>query len=127
MLKLKRAYEPSSREDGQRFLVERLWPRGVKKDSIHLDAWLKDVAPSPELRKWYSHDVSKWREFQKRYQHELDRNPEAWNPILEAARRNTVTLIYAAHDTEHNSAAVLREYLENKLHGTNSPKKKSAA
>ncbi|HKW18431.1 MAG TPA: DUF488 domain-containing protein [Terriglobales bacterium] len=112
MLKLKRAYEAPSRDDGKRFLVERLWPRGVKKDVLQLDAWLKDVAPSPELRKWYSHDASKWAEFQKRYRAELDHNPEAWNSILKVTQQGTVTLVYAAHDTEHNSAAVLRNYLE---------------
>src|SRR5579884_1264462 len=101
MLKLKRAYEPASREDGTRFLVERLWPRGVKKTELRLDAWLKDIAPSPELRKWYSHDVTKWSEFQKRYRNELNQHREALNPVLQAASHGTVTLIYAAHDTEH--------------------------
>jgi uncharacterized protein YeaO (DUF488 family) len=115
MLKLKRAYEPAARTDGKRFLVERLWPRGVKKDELRLHAWLKDAAPSAELRKWYSHDVSKWSEFQKRYRAELDRNSGALNPILQAARHSTVTLVYAAHDTEHNSAVVLRDYLDKKL------------
>lgn len=117
MLKLKRAYEPATRIDGKRFLVERLWPRGVRKETLRLDAWLKEVAPSAELRKWYRHDVSKWPEFQKRYRAELDRNPEAWNSIVEAARRGTVTLVYAAHDTEHNSAVVLRDFLGVKMSG----------
>lgn len=115
MLKLKRAYEPAAQNDGKRFLVERLWPRGVKKDVLRLDAWVKDVAPSPELRKWYSHEVKKWPEFQKRYRGELSQNSEAWIPILQAAQRGTVTLIYAAHDTKHNSAAVLRGYLEKRI------------
>ena len=115
MLKLKRVYEPASREDGQRFLVERLWPRGVRKTSLHLDAWLKDVAPSAELRQWFSHDPKKWDEFQRRYRAELERHPEVCDPILEAARRGTVTLLYSSHDSEHNNAVALRDYLETKL------------
>lgn len=115
MLKLKRAYEPASRADGRRFLVERLWPRAMAKDALRLDTWLRNAAPSPELRSWYNHDVGRWREFQKRYRAELDLNPDAWSPIFEAARRGTVTLIYAARDTEHNSAVVLAGYLEEHL------------
>jgi uncharacterized protein YeaO (DUF488 family) len=127
MLKLKRAYEPASREDGTRFLVERLWPRGVKKTELRLDAWLKDIAPSPELRKWYSHDVTKWSEFQKRYRNELNQHREALNPVLQAASRGTVTLIYAAHDTEHNSAVVLRDYLEKQTAGKRATRGRKAA
>ena len=112
MITIKRAYEPTEREDGKRFLVERLWPRGVKKEDLHLDAWLKEVSPSPELRKWFSHDPSKWTEFKRRYRAELDANPDAWKPILEAARRGRVTLVYAARDEEHTSARLLKEYLE---------------
>jgi uncharacterized protein YeaO (DUF488 family) len=115
MLKLKRAYEPASRDDGRRFLVERLWPRGMTKNALRLDAWFKEVAPSSQLRKWYSHDVGKWPEFEKRYRAELNRNPDAWKPVFEAARRGTVTLIYAAHDTQHNSAVVLADYLDEHL------------
>jgi len=127
MLKLKRAYEPASREDGTRFLVERLWPRGVKKTELRLDAWLKDIAPSPELRKWYSHDVTKWSEFQKRYRNELNQHREALNPVLQAASHGTVTLIYAAHDTEHNSAVVLRGYLEKQTAGKRATRGRKAA
>ena len=127
MLKLKRAYEPPAREDGQRFLVERLWPRGVKKSALRLDAWLKDVAPSPELRKWFSHDPRKWPEFQKRYRSELKQDPEACDQILDAARQGTVTLVYAARDPELNSAAVLRDYLKKKLTIEQSPRRKPAA
>ncbi|HZQ21047.1 MAG TPA: DUF488 family protein [Terriglobales bacterium] len=127
MLRLKRAYEPAAQNDGKRFLVERLRPRGVKKEALRLDAWLKDVAPSSELRKWYSHEVSKWPEFQKRYRDELSQNPEAWTPILQAAHNGAVTLIYAAHDTEHNSAAVLRDYLEKRMHRKRTANPKSAA
>lgn len=115
MLKLKRAYEPASQEDGQRVLVERLWPRGVKKTSLHLDAWLKDVAPSAELRQWFSHDPKKWDKFQRRYKAELERHHEVCDPILKAARRGTVTLVYSSHDSEHNNAVALRDYLQTKL------------
>ena len=115
MIKLKRAYEPASRDDGHCFLVERLWPRGVAKASLHLDLWLKDVAPSTELRQWFGHDSKKWDEFQRRYRAELDRDPEVCKPILEAARRGTVTLIYSSHDSEHNNAVALRDYIATKL------------
>jgi uncharacterized protein YeaO (DUF488 family) len=86
MLRLKRAYEPPAPEDGQRFLVERLWPRGLKKSALRLDAWLKDVAPSPELRKWFSHDPRKWTEFQKRYRRELKQHAEVRDRIIHAAK-----------------------------------------
>ncbi len=115
MIQIKRVYEPKARGDGVRFLVERLWPRGIKKEDLDARAWLKDVAPSPELRKWFSHDPAKWDEFKARYQAELDKEPEAWKPLLEAARQGTVTLLYSARDTEHNSALLLQQYLERKL------------
>jgi uncharacterized protein YeaO (DUF488 family) len=115
MLKVKRAYEVAARSDGKRFLVERLWPRGIKKSDLQIDAWLKDVAPSTELRRWFSHDPAKWQEFRRRYSAELERNPQSWQPIIEAARQKTVTLIYSSHDSEHNNAVVLRDYLANKL------------
>lgn len=115
MLKIKRVYEDAEPGDGTRFLVERLWPRGMKKEALKMKAWLKEVAPSPELRRWYSHDVAKWKEFQRRYRLELKANPAAWQPILEAAQEGTVTLLYSAHDTEHNSAQVLKEFLEGKI------------
>lgn len=108
---IKRTYEPVSRSDGWRVLVERLWPRGVRKEDLHANAWEKDVAPSHALRKWYSHDVSRWPEFQRRYRQELDQNPEAWRPLLEVARSRKVTLLFSARDVEHNSAVVLRDYL----------------
>jgi uncharacterized protein YeaO (DUF488 family) len=91
--------------------VERLWPRGVKKTDLRLDAWLKDVAPSTELRQWFSHDPKKWSEFQRRYFAELDSHPEACEPIRSAARHGSVTLIYSSHDTGHNNAVVLKQYL----------------
>ncbi|HXF13224.1 MAG TPA: DUF488 domain-containing protein [Terriglobales bacterium] len=115
MLQVKRAYEPPAREDGQRFLVERLWPRGLKKSTLRLDAWLKDVAPSTELRKWFSHDPRKWDEFQKRYRNELKQQREVCDQIVDAARQGTVTLVYAAHDPDRNSAVVLRNYLKKKI------------
>ena len=111
MIKLKRAYDSASKDDGIRFLVERLWPRGVNKTALHLDAWLKDVAPSTELRRWFSHDPSKWIEFQRRYFAELNAKPEAVEPILDADRRGQVTLVYSPHDKEHNNAVALKAYL----------------
>ena len=119
MIKLKRVYDERSSTDGVRYLVERLWPRGVKKASLHLDGWVKDIAPSTELRKWFSHDPKKWEEFQRRYFAELDRTPEVWEPILRAARKGTVTFLFSSHDTEHNNAVALRDYIEhNKDSGT---------
>ena len=115
MLKTKRAYELAEAGDGTRFLVDRLWPRGIKKEKLKMEAWLKDVAPSPELRKWFAHDPDKWHEFQKRYRAELRANPEAWKPILEAAKKGDVTLLYSARDTEHNSAILLKAFLEEHL------------
>ena len=115
MIKLKRAYENASRDDGTRFLVEHLWPRGLKKDALRLDAWLKDVAPSTDLRQWFGHVPSKWSEFQRRYRVELGRNAEALGPILKAARRGRVTLVYSSHDQEHNNAVVLKAYAESCL------------
>ena len=101
--------------EGRRYLVERLWPRGVRKDDLPLEAWLKDVAPSAELRRWYAHEVAKWKEFQRRYRAELDANEMAWQPLLQAAREGAITLLYSARDTEHNSALVLQAYLEKRL------------
>ena len=111
MIRIKRAYEPSARGDGRRLLVERLWPRGMRKEALLLDAWVKDVAPSTELRKWFSHRVERWSEFQRRYRRELSAHRGAWSPILEASLRGPVTLVYSAHDPEHNAAVVLRDYL----------------
>lgn len=115
MIKLKRVYEDAEPDDGTRFLVERLWPRGMKKESLKMDAWVKDVAPSNELRKWFNHDPQKWEEFQNRYQAELDANQEGWEPILQAAKGGDVTLLYSAHDVEHNNALVLMQYLDGKM------------
>jgi uncharacterized protein YeaO (DUF488 family) len=112
MIQTKRVYEPRKRGDGTRFLVDRLWPRGIKKEDLRTVGWLKEVAPSDELRHWYSHDPDKWSEFKRRYKAELDKRPEAWEPILKAARRGTVTLLYSARETELNNAVALKEYLE---------------
>lgn len=120
MICLKRVYDPAELEDGRRFLVERLWPRGMKKDRLLMDAWVRDVAPSDVLRRWFAHDPKKWEEFQRRYFAELDRKPEAWQPLLEAARQGTITLLYSARDSKHNNAVVLRAYLEKKLSVTRS-------
>ena len=111
MIRIKRTYEPPERRDGRRILVERLWPRGIKKEALVLDSWMKEVAPSTELRKWFNHRVERWDEFQRRYRDELDANPDVWGPILKAGKRGTVTLLYSAHDTEHNGALVLRDFL----------------
>lgn len=115
MITIKRAYEDAAASDGRRFLVERLWPRGVRKADLSIEAWLKDAAPSAELRKWYGHDPEKWPEFQARYRAELDANEDTWQPLLDAARADNVTLVYAARDTERNSAAVLRDVLKERL------------
>jgi uncharacterized protein YeaO (DUF488 family) len=113
MIKLKRVYEEErSSTDGVRYLVERLWPRGIKKAELHLDDWIKDVAPSTELRKWFSHDPGKWEQFRRKYFAELDGAPKVWEPIRQAARKGTVTLLYSSHDTEHNNAVALKEYIE---------------
>lgn len=111
MIDIKRVYEARARGDGRRFLVERLWPRGVSKEALAAEAWMKDVAPSTKLRQWFAHRVERWEEFRRRYEEELDANPDAWQPLLDAARHGTVTLLYSAHDTDHNAALVLRDYL----------------
>jgi uncharacterized protein YeaO (DUF488 family) len=115
MITLKRAYEPVSRADGIRLLVERPWPRGIAKADLNVDEWLKEAGPSTELRKWFGHDPDKWTEFRRRYFRELDSRPEAWEPIVSAARRGgPVTLVYSSHDTQHNNAVALRDYLHAK-------------
>ncbi len=115
MIRLKRVYDPSASTDGARFLVERLWPRGVKKSALRMDAWVKEAAPSDGLRRWFSHDPGKWEEFRRRYFEELAQNPAFLTPILQAARQGTVTLLYSSHDQEHNNAVALKQYLEERL------------
>ena len=114
MLYLKRAYDPASSQDGTRLLVDRLWPRGIRKEALPIDGWYRDVAPSNELRRWFAHDPAKWQEFKKRYFAELEQKPQSWQPILERARAMKTTLVYAARDTEHNDAVALKEFLESK-------------
>ena len=127
MIYLKRAFEEASPDDGFRFLVDRLWPRGVKKTELALDGWFKEVAPSEKLRRWFAHDTSKWDEFRRRYFSELDSRAEVWQEIGHAARNRRLTLIYSAHDTEHNNAVALKEYLEAHMAPKNREKKTSHA
>ena len=115
MIQIKRVYEPVAKTDGQRFLIDRLWPRGIKKESLHLVAWLKEVAPSAKLRQWFNHDPAKWHEFQQRYSAELDANSEPLQPLLDAAERGSLTLLYSAHDIDHNNAVILKAYLDKRL------------
>jgi uncharacterized protein YeaO (DUF488 family) len=102
---------------GAVFFVERLWPRGVRRDQLPEGSWVKDVAPSGGLRAWYAHDPQKWEEFRRRYVGELDAHPETWQPLVEAASAGDVTLVFSARDRDHNSAVVLREYLLAHLNG----------
>lgn len=112
MIQLERVYDSQQHSGGgTRFLVERLWPRGVRKENLHYTAWLKDVAPTTELRKWFSHDSSKWAEFQKKYFAELDANPQSLEPLRAAMRKGNVTLLFSSHDEEHNNAVALKTYL----------------
>ena len=115
MLAVKRVYEAPGADDGVRFLVERLWPRGINKENLIMDAWLKEVAPSGGLRRWFDHDPAKWDEFQRRYRAELDAKPNVWKPLLKASKRGNVTLLYSTRDTEHNNAVVLKSYLEERM------------
>ena len=115
MIKVRRVYDSEEKEEGTRFLVDRLWPRGVSKESLGHQAWLRDVAPSDELRHWYAHDPAKWEEFQRRYAEELDGKEESWQPLVEAGRRGDVTLLYATRERERNNAVALKQYLQDKL------------
>jgi uncharacterized protein YeaO (DUF488 family) len=112
MVKTKRAYDPVSRGDGKRILVDRLWPRGIKKEAARIDEWLKDIAPSDDLRKWFAHDPAKWPEFQKRYADELKNKPELVKRLKTETKEGTVTLLFAAKDAEHNNAVALKELIE---------------
>ena len=112
-VKLKRAYEAAADADGFRVLVDRLWPRGVNKDDAAIDLWLKEIAPSDALRKWFGHETGKWPEFRTRYFKELDGLGDALAPLADACmQHDTVTLVFGAKDTEHNNAVALRDYLE---------------
>jgi uncharacterized protein YeaO (DUF488 family) len=122
MIQLKRVYDPARSTDGTRFLIERLWPRGINKVSLRLDGWLKEVGPSHELRRWFSHDPKKWNEFRRRYFSELKQNAKAWAPILKAEREGRVTLLFSSHDTEHNNAVALEEFLGARISRKSSPR-----
>ncbi len=115
MIRVKRAYEAAATSDGTRFLVDHLWPRGLKKENVKVKSWIRDVSPSNELRRWFGHEPAKWNEFQRRYFAELDKKPEAWQPLLQAARADDITLVFSARDTEHNNAVALKTYLEKRL------------
>ena len=115
-IEVHRVYE-AGLPSGKRYLVERLWPRGIRKEDLRIDGWIREVSPSPELRRWFGHDPAKWTGFRRRYFAELDRHPEAWRPLLDAAARARVTLLFSARDEEHNSAVALKEYLERHRRG----------
>ena len=108
---IKRAYEPASARDGTRILVDRLWPRGVKKADAGISQWMKEIAPSNELRKWFGHDPARWQEFRRRYRLELKDKRELVGQLRDVAREGRLTLVYSAHDEAHNQAVVLRELL----------------
>jgi uncharacterized protein YeaO (DUF488 family) len=110
-VRIKRAYEPASRTDGTRILVDRLWPRGLKKTDAKIDVWLKEIAPSTELRKWFGHDPERWPEFRKRYKAEARRHPEELARLRSLAKKGPLTLVYSAHDESHNDAVVLRSLI----------------
>ena len=114
-IQIRRAYDPPASEDGARLLVDRLWPRGATKDKLQLAGWLKATAQSDSLRRWFDHDPARWEEFQRRYKAELEANPKAWHPIVQAARDGRVTLLFAAKDADHNNAIVLKAFLDRKL------------
>jgi uncharacterized protein YeaO (DUF488 family) len=111
-IKVKRAYEPPAREDGYRVLVDRVWPRGITKERLQIDAWLKDLAPSTALRKWFGHDPARWEAFRRRYADELRQQTEALAHLAEKAKHGRVTLVYGAKDPDHNNAVALKQYLE---------------
>ncbi len=117
MVRLKRVYESPAPEDGRRILVDRLWPRGIKKDDARIGEWMKDVAPSTELRKWFSHDPAKWPEFKRRYKKELAEKSDLVKQLIDHARKGTITLLFAARDTEHANAALLKEVIDQSIVG----------
>lgn len=117
MVRLKRAYEPVDADDGRRVLVERLWPRGLRKEQAHFDDWLKDIAPSTALRKWFHHDPTRWAEFEQRYARELgsEEARATFDDLVRRAESETVTLVYSAHDEEHNNAIMLKRMIDRRL------------
>jgi len=112
MVITKRVYDPVSRDDGKRILIDRLWPRGIKKEDAKVDEWLKDIAPSTELRKWFAHDPAKWPEFKKKYISELKKKSGLVEKLRAEAKKGTITLLFAAKDVEHDNAVVLKELIE---------------
>lgn len=114
MIKIKRVYDPVSPDDGKRILVDRLWPRGIKKEKAGIDEWLKDIAPSDNLRKWFSHDPEKWHEFRRRYKKELEKKLELVERIKSQTRKGNITLLFSARDVKYNNAIVLKEVIEYK-------------
>jgi uncharacterized protein YeaO (DUF488 family) len=112
---VKRIYEPAAKADGYRVLIDRLWPRGLKKDNVSLDLWAKELAPSTALRQWFGHEPARWDGFRHRYASELDASTEHWRQLAERAARHRVTLLYGARDEEHNNAVALKMYLDNWL------------
>jgi uncharacterized protein YeaO (DUF488 family) len=112
-IEIKRVYESPSSTDGVRILIDRLWPRGIKKSKLIMDDWIKDLSPSPDLRKWFNHDPSKFKEFERRYIEELNENKKIRLPLIEKYLRDKITLLYAAHDPEINHAICLKNYLDN--------------
>jgi uncharacterized protein YeaO (DUF488 family) len=115
LIRAKRVYEEDTPDDGARVLVERLWPRGFKRERLHADSWLREIAPTAELRMWYAHDLEEWPEFVTRYTSQLDSQPDLVASLLEIARHGPLALLYAAQETEHNSATVLLDYLSKRL------------
>ncbi len=111
----KRIYEHPANDDGYRVLVDQLWPRGLKKEDARIDRWVKEIAPTTELRKWYNHDPEKWTEFRRRYFEELDQHPETVNDLVELARKGKITFLFSSKETKLNNATALKEYIENKL------------
>src|SRR5215831_13245390 len=108
-IRLKRAYSPPAPDDGTRILIDRLWPRGVKKTEAAIDEWMKEIAPSTELRKWFGHDPERWQEFRRRYQTEIGQHPDEFDRLRKLAQRDRITLVFSAHDEAHNDAVVLRD------------------
>lgn len=112
-IKIKRVYEPVTKSDGFRILVDRLWPRGIKKEDAHVDVWLKEIAPSNELRTWFNHEREKWEAFRKKYLAELQLSPATEELIAQVKKHTTVTLVYSAKDEQHNQAVVIKKFLDN--------------
>ena len=116
MIKIKRVYDKPSKDDGKRILIDRLWPRGIKKEDPHIDEWLKEVGPSNELRKWFNHDPDRWAEFKKRFFMELQRNQDVIDDIISFARKGTATLLFGSKEERFNNAVALKEYIEARMH-----------